>query len=198
MNLPEEAEHPQDLTRVEVSSLGLDKASRTPVVILKETGGERILPIWIGPGEASAIAMVLAGIEFPRPMTHDLLHTVIGELGGEVLRVYVHQVVDNTYYASLLLRRGSQVIQVDSRPSDSVALALRASAPIYVADSLLDRMPIEIQQQGEDDEEAGWTTAAEDVIPRPDPGTTGGTSDPAELREYLKSLDPEDFGRFQP
>jgi hypothetical protein len=197
MNLPEEAELPEDLTRVEVSSLGLDKASRTPVVILKETGGERILPIWIGPGEASAIAMVLAGIEFPRPMTHDLLSTVIGELGGEVVRVHVHQVVDNTYYASLLVRRGSQVIRIDSRPSDSVALALRASAPIYVADSLLDRMPIEIQQQGDDEEEA-WTSGAEDVIPRPDPGTTGGTSDPAELREYLKSLDPEDFGRFQP
>ena len=197
MNLPEEAERPEDLTRVEVSSLGLDKASRTPVVILKETGGERILPIWIGPGEASAIAMVLAGIEFPRPMTHDLLSTVIGELGGEVLRVHVHQVVDNTYYASLLVQRGSQVIRIDSRPSDSVALALRASAPIYVADSLLDRMPIEIQQQGEDGE-AGWKSGAEDVIPRPDPGTTGGTSDPAELREYLKSLDPEDFGRFQP
>jgi len=197
MNLPEEAERPEDLTRVEVSSLGLDKASRTPVVILKETGGERILPIWIGPGEASAIAMVLAGIEFPRPMTHDLLSTVIGELGGEVVRVHVHQVVDNTYYASLLVRRGSQVIRIDSRPSDSVALALRASAPIYVADSLLDRMPIEIQQQGEDEEES-WTSGAEDVIPRPDPGTTGGTSDPAELREYLKSLDPEDFGRFQP
>ncbi|MGD8496790.1 MAG: bifunctional nuclease family protein [Gemmatimonadales bacterium] len=197
MNHPEDAERSEELTRVEVSSLGLDKASRTPVVILKETGGERILPIWIGPGEASAIAMVLAGIEFPRPMTHDLLATVVGELGGEVLRVFVHQVVDNTYYASLLIRRGSQVIRVDSRPSDSVALALRASAPIYVADSLLDRMPIEIQQQGEEDED-GWATAAEDVIPRPDPATTGGTSDPEELREYLKSLDPEDFGRFEP
>lgn len=198
MNLPGEAERSEELTRVEVSSLGLDKASRTPVVILKEADGERILPIWIGPGEASAIAMVLAGIEFPRPMTHDLLHRMVGELGGEVLRVYVHEVVDNTYYASVLLRRGSQVIRVDSRPSDSVALALRASAPIYVADSLLDRMPIEIQQQGDDDGESAWATAGEDVIPRPDPGATGGTSDPAELREYLKSLDPEDFGRFQP
>lgn len=197
--MPENSENGGELTRVEVSSLGLDKSSRTPVVILKEAGGERILPIWIGPGEASAIAMVLAGIEFPRPMTHDLLHTVIGELGGEVVRVQIHQVVDNTYYATLVLRRGSQVESIDSRPSDSVALALRAGAPIFVADSLLDRMPIEIQPPGEDDEEdEPWASGAEDVIPRPDPGATGGTSDPAELREYLKSLDPEDFGRFQP
>lgn len=198
MNVPEEAQPGGELTRVEVSSLGLDKSSRTPVVILKESGGERILPIWIGPGEASAIAMVLAGIEFPRPMTHDLLTTVVGELGGEVVRVHIHQVVDNTYYASLILRRGSQVITVDSRPSDSVALALRASAPIYVDDGLLDQMPIEIQQQSEAEETPPWASGGEDVIPKPDPGATGGTSDPAELREYLKSLDPEDFGRFQP
>lgn len=188
---------PEGLTRVEVSSLGLDKASRTPVVILKEAGGERILPIWIGPGEASAIAMVLAGIEFPRPMTHDLLNTVVEEMGGEVVRVHIHQVVDNTYYASLHLRSATQVLTIDSRPSDSVALALRASAPIFVADSLLDRMPIEIQQQEEDEAEP-WASGAEDVIPRPDPAATGGTSDPHELREYLKGLDPEDFGRFQP
>ena len=96
-----------DLTRVEVSSLGLDKASGTPVVILKETNGERILPIWIGPGEASAIAMVLAGIEFSRPLTHDLLHSVVGEMGGEILRVQIHRVVENTYYASLLLQRAA-------------------------------------------------------------------------------------------
>jgi bifunctional DNase/RNase len=105
-------------------------------------------------------------------------------------------VVENTYYASLLLRRGSETLTVDSRPSDSVALALRASAPIFVADSLLDHMPIEIQQDSDDEHE--WASSGEDVIPRGDPGATGGTSDPAELREYLRGLDPEDFGRFQP
>jgi bifunctional DNase/RNase len=186
----------EGLTRVEVSSLGLDKASGTPVVILKEAGGERILPIWIGPGEASAIAMVLAGIEFARPLTHDLLHAVVGEMGGEVVRVQIHRVVDNTYFASLLLRRAANLVEVDSRPSDSVALALRASAPIFVSDALLDTMPIEIQQGP--DEEPAWSTGSEDVIPRPDPGPAGGTADPAELREYLKGLDPEDFGRFVP
>lgn len=186
----------EGLTRVEVSSLGLDKASGTPVVILKEAGGERILPIWIGPGEASAIAMVLAGIEFARPLTHDLLHSVVGEMGGEVVRVQIHRVVDNTYFASLLLRRAANLLEVDSRPSDSVALALRASAPIFVSDALLDTMPIEIQQGPE--EEPAWSSGSEDVIPTPDPSPAGGTADPAELREYLKGLDPEDFGRFVP
>lgn len=185
-----------ELTRVEVSSLGLDKSTGTPVVILKETGGDRILPIWIGPGEASAIAMVLAGIEFARPLTHDLLHAVIAEMGGELVRVQINRVVENTYYAALLLRRSSEVVTVDSRPSDSVALALRAGAPIFVADSLLDHLPIEIQQ--DTDEEGDWASSGEDVIPKGDPGATGGTSDPAELREYLRGLDPEDFGRFRP
>mgnify|MGYP001819423235 CR=1 FL=1 len=165
-------------------------------MILKEAGGERILPIWIGPGEASAIAMVLAGIEFARPLTHDLLHAVVGEMGGEVVRVQIHRVVDNTYFASLLLRGKASFVEVDSRPSDSVALALRASAPIFVLDDLLDKVPIEIQHEPED--EPSWASGGEDVIPRPDPGPAGGTSDPEKLREYLKGLDPQDFGRFEP
>ena len=185
-----------DLTRVEVTSLGLDKASGTPVVILKEKGGERILPIWIGPAEASAIAMVLAGIEFSRPLTHDLLHAIVGELGGEVIRVQIHRVVENTYFASLLIQGATGLVAVDSRPSDSVALALRASAPIFVLDELLDTMPIEIQPGPKD--QASWASSGEDIIPKRDPGPTGGTADPAGLREYLKSLDPEDFGRFEP
>jgi len=195
--MPDEHEQPaEDLTRVEVSSLGLDKASGTPVVILKEVDGERILPIWIGPGEASAIAMVLAGIEFSRPLTHDLLYAIVGEMGGEIVRVQIHRVVENTYFASLLLQRSSGVVAVDSRPSDSVALALRASAPIFVLDELLDTMPIEIQQGPED--QASWTSSGKDVIPGRDPGPAGGTADPAGLRDYLKGLDPEDFGRFEP
>jgi len=192
----EQEQSAEDLTQVEVSSLGLDKASGTPVVILKESGGERILPIWIGPAEASAIAMVLAGIEFSRPLTHDLLYAIVGEMGGEILRVQIQRVVKNTYYASLVLRRATGVVAVDSRPSDGVALALRASAPIFVSDELLDMMPIEIQPGSED--QASWATSSEDVIPKRDPGPTGGTADPAGLRDYLKSLDPEDFGRFEP
>ncbi len=196
MSEDQESSVDSGLTRVEVASLGLDKASGTPVVILKETGGERILPIWIGPGEASAIAMVLAGIEFSRPLTHDLLHAVVGEMGGEILRVQIHRVVDNTYYASLVVQRAAGIVAVDSRPSDSVALALRASAPIFVLDELLDTIPMDIQPGPED--KASWASGGEDVIPKRDPGPTGGTADPGALRDYLKSLDPQDFGRFEP
>lgn len=180
------------MIEVEVASLGLDKASNTPVVILKEVEGERMLPIWIGPGEASAIAMELAGIKFSRPLTHDLLNTVVHSMGSELVRVVITKVVDNTYYASLVFRRNGEVITIDSRPSDSVALALRASAPIFADGELLDRTAIEV-----DDEtlEPGFADT--------DPGAPGSEGEPVQgppekLRDYLKRLDPEDFGRFVP
>ena len=178
------------MIELEVASLGLDKASNTPVVILREVGGERLLPIWIGPGEASAIAMELAGIKFSRPLTHDLLNTVVRSLGSELLRVIITRVVDNTYFASILLQRNGETITIDSRPSDSVALALRASAPIYADSELLDRTTVEIEGAAL---EAGFSGAA----------LSGAEADeetepPEQLRDYLKRLDPEDFGRFMP
>lgn len=188
------------LVEVEVASLGLDKASNTPVVILRERAGERLLPIWIGPGEASAIAMELAGVKFSRPLTHDLLNTVVRSLGSELLRVLITRVEENTYFASLIFRRDGEVISIDSRPSDSVALALRASAPIYAADGLLGRTPLEIEQP-DDDEAPDWLPSEEE----PPPGGPARAAPPAEdpaggekLRDYLKGLDPEDFGRFVP
>lgn len=176
------------MIELEVASLGLDKASNTPVVILREIGGERLLPIWIGPGEASAIAMELAGIKFSRPLTHDLLNTVVRSLGSELVRVIISRVVDNTYYASILLQRNGETITIDSRPSDSVALALRASAPIFADAELLDRTTVEIEGTSL---EAGFS-----------PHVAGASEEkpeaPEELRDYLKRLDPEDFGRFVP
>ena len=187
-----------DLVQVEVASLGLDKSSNTPVVILKEIEGDRMLPIWIGPAEAIAIAMELAGIKFSRPLTHDLVSTIVGILGSELVRVLITRVEENTYFASLVFRRNGEMISIDSRPSDSVALALRAAAPIYASDGLLDRMPLELDEPGEQDETPPWMPSA--------PGEPSG--EPAEeesgppsgerLREYLKGLDPEDFGRFVP
>jgi len=176
---------------LEVASLGLDKASNTPVVILREVGGERLLPIWIGPGEASAIAMELAGIKFSRPLTHDLLNTVVRSLGSELVRVLITRVVDNTYYASLMLQRNGETITIDSRPSDSVALALRASAPIFADADLLDRTTVEIEGASL---EPGFGGAAAGG-----PGASEQEAAPPEkLRDYLKRLDPEDFGRFLP
>src|SRR3990170_7023634 len=126
------------MIEVKVQSLGLDRASSTPVVILQESDGSRVLPIWIGPAEASAIAMELAGMKFSRPLTHDLLKQVILGLGADLRKVIITQVKDNTYYAELHIYRGDAVIQIDARPSDSIAVALRLKAPIFTSESLLE------------------------------------------------------------
>ena len=180
------------MKEVEVASLGLDKASNTPVVILREAGGERMLPIWIGPGEASAIAMELAGIKFSRPLTHDLLNTVVRGLGSELLRVVITKVVENTYYASLILSRNGEMISIDSRPSDSVALALRAAAPIFADEALLAGSAFEIQESGFTED---LTFDDPDADPHPEEASE---PEKEKLRDYLKRLDPEDFGRFNP
>jgi len=176
---------------LEVASLGLDKASNTPVVILREVAGDRLLPIWIGPGEASAIAMELAGIKFSRPLTHDLLNTVVRSLGSELVRVLITRVVDNTYYASLMLQRNGETITIDSRPSDSVALALRASAPIFADVDLLDRTTVEVEGATLEPGFAGASTGGLNL-------EEDDAAPPEKLRDYLKRLDPEDFGRFVP
>ena len=118
------------MIEVKVQSLGLDRTSNTPVVILQEVDGSRVLPIWIGPGEASAIAMELAGMKFSRPLTHDLFASVIMGMGGSLQRVMITKVVENTYFAELIIQRKDELISVDARPSDSIAIALRMSAAI--------------------------------------------------------------------
>jgi hypothetical protein len=170
------------MMEVRVAHLGLDRTTNTPVVILQEQQGERILPIWIGPAEASAIAMELAGVKFSRPLTHDLLKQVIVGLGAELRKVIITQVKDNTYFAELHVYRGDSVIQIDARPSDSIALALRLKAPIFTSENLLELTSIE-------------TTDAPI-----DPGTAGppGPLDADSLKNYLQNLDPEDFGKFTP
>jgi len=175
----------QGMREVTVSSLGLDKMSSTPVVILREKDGERLLPIWIGPGEASAIAMELAGVNFARPLTHDLFTTVVRGLGSSLVRVLITKVVENTYYASLVFHREGEFISIDSRPSDSIALALRAEAPIFADESLLEVSSLDVEEATFDEEEAPVVGGEPEVLDEP-------------LREYLKKLDPEDFGRFEP
>ncbi|MGH7701425.1 MAG: bifunctional nuclease family protein [Gemmatimonadales bacterium] len=169
------------MVEVRVAHLGLDRTTNTPVVILQEQQGERVLPIWIGPAEASAIAMELAGVKFSRPLTHDLLKQVIVGLGADLRKVIITQVKDNTYYAELHIYRGDAVIQIDARPSDSIAVALRLKAPIFTSDNLLELTSIE-------------TT---DVTPEPGAGGTEPL-DADSLKNYLQNLDPEDFGKFTP
>jgi bifunctional DNase/RNase len=176
------------LVEVRVKSLGLDRTNNNPVVILQEHEGDRVLPIWIGPGEASAIAMQLADWSFSRPLTHDLLVSVLGGLGGSLDRVLITQVVDNTYFAELIIQRNGDVISVDARPSDSIAVALRMEATILADEALLQRATIEIAE-----EEA--MEMDEDPSPEaPDSHGLGSEN----LKEYLKKMNPEDFGRFTP
>ena len=163
------------MKEVTVAHLGLDQNTKSPVVILQEDGGERVLPIWIGPAEASAIAMELQGVKAQRPLTHDLLKQVIVGLGGDLRRVVISSVKENTYFAELLIRREDQVFQVDARPSDSIALALRLNAPIFTSDRLLDESGVETDE------------------PAPDPSL-----DAERLKQYLEKLDPQDFGKFNP
>jgi len=199
------------IVEVKVQSLGLDRASNTPVVILCEEKGERVLPIWIGPGEASAIAMHLADMKFSRPLTHDLLVSVLKGLGGRLDRVIISRVADATYFAELVVRVGDHEISVDARPSDSIAVALRTNARIFANEALLERASIEMSDGDEvADEDAGPAGAgsgpagtggsSEFVSPgsSPDPGSAPRAMDADELKEYLRRMNPEDFGRFSP
>jgi uncharacterized protein len=180
------------MVEVKVQSLGLDRSSNTPVVILQEQEGSRVLPIWIGPGEASAIAMELAGMKFSRPLTHDLFASVILGMGGTLIRVMITKVVDNTYFAEMIIQRNDELISVDARPSDSIAIALRMAATIFTTEDLLENTAIEVSD-GYADPELGQPESSEG----PAPGSTAGLT-PEQLRDYLRRMNPEDFGRFNP
>ena len=163
------------MIEVTVAHLGLDRTTNTPVVILREKEGARVLPIWIGPAEASAIAMELQGMKAQRPLTHDLLKQILVGLGGDLRRVVISAVKENTYFAELMILRGEDAFQVDARPSDSIAIALRCGAPIFTSDDLL------------------GDSGVESDLPSPDPSLEAD-----KLKEYLEKMDPQDFGKFNP
>ena len=165
------------MVKVKVAHLGIDPKTRQPVVILKESEGERVLPIWIGTNEASAIAMEMAGVSFSRPLTHDLLKQVIVGLGATLDRAVITKLKNDTFYAQLHIHRNDHIVQVDARPSDCIALALRLDADILVADDML------------------GTTTVDTIEPT---ATEGGPLSPDDLKTYLQNLDPEDLGKFRP
>lgn len=181
------------MVEVTVQSLGLDRSSNTPVVILQEKDGSRVLPIWIGPGEASAIAMEMAGMNFSRPLTHDLFASALQGLGGSLERVVITKVVDNTYYAEMIISRDGEYFSLDARPSDSIAMALRTDATIFTSDDLLEHTSIEISEGADFDEENEGPEGGE-----AGEGGEGGEAGPENLKDYLRRLHPEDFGRFTP
>lgn len=125
------------MVRMQVYRVGVDPQRRVPFVLLADEQVQRLLPICIGPFEANAIATQLQGQDFPRPLTHDLLRTVIEALGARLDHVAVTALADGTFFATLNLQAGERSLEIDARPSDAIALALRADAPIYVAEEVL-------------------------------------------------------------
>lgn len=136
---PEPKDQPQDVQRMTVRGLTLDPVTNAPIVILKADGGTRLLPIWIGLFEANAIALVMEKVTTARPMTHDLLRNLVDLLDARVVRTVVDNLRENTFHASVYLLAGGQERRLDARPSDAIALALRAGAPIFVTRDVLSR-----------------------------------------------------------
>lgn len=130
------------MIEVTIDSVRVSLMSQHRVVVLKESDSERYLPIWIGPFEADAITIELQGVEVARPLTHDLLKRVISMLGAQVSHVVINDLQNDTFYARILLDVDGEEIEVDSRPSDAIALAVRAKAPIFVAEEVMERAGI--------------------------------------------------------
>ena len=129
-----------DLVRCELVRIIITETADPQVIVLKESDGDRVFPILIGLSEAIAIDRKVKGWEPQRPLTHDLLASVIGHLGGAVQRVEVNALHDNTFYAKLIIQRDGEAIEVDSRPSDAIALSVRLDAPIFVAEDVLNEV----------------------------------------------------------
>lgn len=178
------------LVEVEVMRLGLDRSNNSYVVILKEKDGDRLLPIWIGQPEAESIVIEMSKLRRERPLTHDLCKTLITGLGGTLRRVQITKVENRTYYAELQIARDAQVINIDARPSDSIAIALRFSAPMFAQDSLLTSLVFEDSSEELSGETESWSSSNPAEAPASDVMT------PEQLKTYLENLRPEDFGKF--
>ena len=125
------------MRRMKVDKLGIDLLTHDPVVILKDVEGKRYLPILIGPFEATAIALALEGTPVPRPLSHDLMRSIIQALKAKVTRIVIHDLQENTFYAKVVLESNGGNLEIDARPSDSIALALRTNAPIFVSERIV-------------------------------------------------------------
>jgi uncharacterized protein len=151
--------------------LMVDPITNLPIILLRDRDGQRVLPIWVGASEANAIALQIENIATPRPMTHDLLRNVIHDLKAEIRKVVVSDLKDNTFYALIHLEVNGEPLAVDARPSDAIALALRARAPIFVEDRVID------------------TAKTNDFAP--------DKADAERLQKWLESLDPDEMGKYK-
>jgi len=160
-----------------IYGVSFDLVGKQPIVLLKTTDGNKFLPIWIGHPEAAAILMKLQGAAPPRPLTHDLLAATLSMLEAEVARITVTELRDNTFYAVITVVQNGNEIEIDSRPSDAIALAVRAEAPIFAADDVIEESGIEFEGDEPDDE-----SLQAEIETRV-----------AEFREFLEDINPEDF-----
>jgi uncharacterized protein len=172
------------LVEVEVMRLGLDRSNNSYVVILREKEGERLLPIWIGQAEAESIVIEMSKLKRERPLTHDLCKTLITGMGGTLRRIQITKVENRTYYAELHIRLDDRMIQIDARPSDSIAIALRFEAPIFAQDDLLTSLLFDDSSE-----------EPEAVPPAPEQEQSDEMT-ASELQKYLENLRPEDLGKF--
>jgi uncharacterized protein len=156
---------------MKIRTLMMDPVSQMPIVILRDVGGDAMLPIWVGPFEANAIAMEIEKMSTPRPMTHDLIKTMLTGLNTTVKKVVVSELKDDTFYAMIWMERDGQTVAIDSRPSDALALALRLDCPIYVDEQVLKTSRLAAN--------ASDRSSAE------------------EFRRVLEQLNDEDFGRYK-
>ena len=155
---------------MKITGLMIDPVSNMPIIVLKTPDGSTVLPIWVGIFEANAIAMQLENIISPRPMTHDLLKNLIEGFEARLAKVVITDLKENTFFALIHLERGQQVLEIDARPSDAMALALRVGAPILVEEGVLER-----SKSGDD-----------------------ASSDESErLRRWLETVDPEELGKYE-
>ena len=159
------------MIQMTVRGIALDPITNMPIIILKDVDERKALPIWVGIFEANAIALELEKVTTPRPMTHDLLKSVLDGLGVTVRQVIVNDLKDNTFFAVIELNSNGAVINIDSRPSDAIALALRVNAPIFVAENVVAQAKsVEISEEKEETDK--W-------------------------KEWLENLKPEDFGKYR-
>lgn len=161
---------PNQELRVEIRGLMLDPSSNVPIVILRDTQSELFLPIWIGVFEANAIALRIEGVEPPRPMTHDLLRLTLEQLGAQVEKIVISDLRESTFFAAIHVQQNGKAVEIDARPSDAIALALRVDAPIFVLRSVLDK-----------------AQAAE---------LAGQASDEDKLKKWLEEINPEELGKW--
>jgi len=155
------------LVEVDVVNVAIDMHSKMPVIVLKEKRGDKTLPIWIGLFEAQSIALAMENIKPPRPLTHDLAKSLIEKLKGKVDKVVINDLRHNTFYAKIFIRQNGEDIQVDSRPSDAIAIALRLKVPIFIEEEVLEKVAIDSGPIAEEEIE--------------------------EFKKKLKDLKPEDF-----